>query len=173
MEIPKKFLEIERKFLLKALPDNLISNDWMSIEQHYVPGKTIKERLTEYTVYSHTAPSKGPFFFRTVKVSIGMTDLSRLEFDEEINSQEFFALLDGANKVLSKTRFKKDEWDIDQIHTAAQGTIYIAEIELPCEDALYTFPDWLAPYVICEVTNEEKYKSENLATNIDKEEEEQ
>ena len=45
----------------------------------------------------------------------------------------------------------------------AQLWLVLAEVELPSEDVQPRLPDWLAPYVVREVTGEPEYLNMNLA----------
>ena len=51
-------------------------------------------------------------------------------------------------------------WEVDRF---LDRDLVLAEIELESADAPVTFPDWLAPHVVREVTDDGEYTNRQLA----------
>src|SRR5690349_22451549 len=102
--------EIERKYLLRALPSRVHEAKSAEVDQGYLPGTRINERIRRMR-----APD-GARFFRTIKMGSG---IERFELEEE-TSEEFFAavwpLTRGAR--IFKRRYFVPEgdvvWEIDE-----------------------------------------------------------
>src|SRR4051812_41284838 len=73
--------EIERKYLLNGLPDRVREARSLDVEQGYLPGTRINERVRRMTAADGTVT-----FVRTIKAGAG---LERLEV-EEPTTREFF-----------------------------------------------------------------------------------
>jgi len=149
-------LEIERKYLLSGFPEAAREAPNVEIEQGWLPGQTLQERVRR------TSNGTNERFFRTVKLGTGIT---RTELEEEASSEMFASLwpLTEGRRV-RKRRFKvrQDEltWEVDQF---LDRDLVLAEVELPAADHPVTPPDWLAPVIVREVTDEPAYLNINLA----------
>ncbi len=148
--------EIERKYLLSALPDETRKHAFIEIDQGYVPGREIHERLRR------AKRGGAERFYRTIKLGKGR---ARIEVEEEL-SGEFFAkmwpLTEG--RRIRKRRYaishEHHVWEIDEF---LDRELALAEIELANEDMTFSIPTWLAPYIVREVTDESAYLNLNLA----------
>jgi CYTH domain-containing protein len=149
-------MEIERKFLLSALPPTASSARSEEIEQGWLPGKDLVERLR------HVQSPEGESWFRTVKSGVG---IERLEI-EEPTTRELFAALwpltEGCR--VRKRRYLITQgamtWEVDQF---LDRELTLAEIELPAADARVDIPEWLGQCLIREVTGEPEYLNRTLA----------
>lgn len=150
-------VEIERKYLLRALPAAVRSARSIEIDQGYVPGERIHERIRRSRSGSETK------YYRTVKAGFG---LQRLEIEEE-TTQAFFEALwpltRGAR--VHKRRYLMPEgevtWEIDEF--LDRDGLWLAEVELQAIDQQVSIPAWLAPAVVREVTTEREYTNRELA----------
>lgn len=149
-------LEIERKFLLKRLPEEMPSVTALNIEQGYLPGDRLVERLRAVDV------GRRRTYFRTVKVGAGLV---RSELEEETTAEVFrtmWPLTKG--KRLSKRRHRVPQgdltWDVDEF---TDRELVLAEIELPSADTPVEIPEWLEPWVEREVTGDSAYLNWTLA----------
>ncbi|HEU5169766.1 MAG TPA: CHAD domain-containing protein [Gemmatimonadales bacterium] len=148
--------EIERKYLLSGLPPVAGAVPPLEIEQGWLPGERLVERLRWLRSNGSDA------WFRTIKAGVGLT---RLEVEEE-TSREFFAgmwpLTEG--RRIRKRRYRVPDgqlvWEIDEF---VDRELVLAEIELPAPTVAAPPPEWLAPYVVREVTGEPEYLNQNLA----------
>nr|MDQ3035088.1 hypothetical protein [Myxococcota bacterium] len=153
--------EIERKYLLSALPEHVRDHASIEIDQGYVPGERLHERLRRT---KSRAGERGleERWYRTIKMGKG---LSRIELEEE-TTREIFARMWPLTKGhrVRKRRWKVPEgervWEIDEFR---DRELTLAEIELPTEHTDVTIPAWLAPFVVREVTDEPGYVNLNLA----------
>lgn len=148
--------EIERKYLLRSLPTRTEGAPSMRIEQGYLPGKTLIERVRRIR------DERGERFLRTVKLGAGV---SRIEVEEECSRVLFhklWALTKGRRVVKTRYAIREGErtWEIDAF---TDRTLFLAEIELPSESTEVVIPDWLAPHVVRDVTDESKYVNARLA----------
>lgn len=127
--------EIERKFLVKTLPDNLNDYAHISIEQGYLcTSPVIRVR------------KKGDTYILTYK-SGGM--MMREEYEHSLTAESFAHLVAKADGlVISKTRYCIPDNDgllieLDIFHGPLEGFV-MAEVEFSSEEQAlsYTLPDW-------------------------------
>ena len=149
--------EIERKYLLTAMPPFVADKAFSRLEQGYVPGVSIVERVRR------KVDAKGnKKHFRTVKLGRG---IERIEIEEEITPALFaslFTLTKG--RRVRKKRFAITEGDYTwEIDVFTDRELVLAEVELSSADIQPKLPEWLAPYVVREVTDEDTYVNLNLA----------
>jgi CHAD domain-containing protein/CYTH domain-containing protein len=149
-------LEIERKFLLKRLPESMPKATALRIEQGYLPGERLVERL-------RSVESNGERqYLRTVKVGAGLV---RTELEEETSAEMFqkmWPLTKG--RRLAKRRHRVPEgdltWEIDEF---TDRELVLAEVELPTAETEVALPEWLQDCVDREVTGEVAYLNSTLA----------
>ena len=149
--------EIERKYLLSALPDRVKSETPAVIEQGYLPGEKIHERLRR------VSSRGGTRWYRTVKLGAGVV---RQEFEEQIPEELFQALWPVTlGRRVTKRRYRVPDgalvWEIDEF---TDRDLVLAEVELPAEDYVPQPPEWLASYLTMDVTDDPKYLNITLAT---------
>jgi CHAD domain-containing protein/CYTH domain-containing protein len=149
-------VEIERKYLLRALPEAARAGDAIEIEQGWLPGGQVRERLRR------VRSAEGERFLRTLKLGSG---LKRSEFEEPMESELFERLwpLTAGGRV-RKRRYRVREgahlWEIDVF---LDRSLVLAEVELSSEDEEVALPEWLVGYVEREVTGDPDYSNVNLA----------
>jgi CHAD domain-containing protein/CYTH domain-containing protein len=154
-------VEIERKYLLRFLPDEARDGRRVDIAQGYIPGARLHERIRRVSL-RHGSGRVEEHFYRTVKLGEGV---ARTEIEEE-TTPEIFAAMWPLTKGhrLRKRRFRVDvdgrTWELDEFKNR---DLVLAEIELESEDEIVTFPAWLAPAVQREVTTEPAFQNMNLA----------
>jgi CYTH domain-containing protein len=149
--------EIERKFLLTGLPPLDGAEGSVEIEQGYLPGERLIERLRR--IQSDT----GVELVRTVKEGSGLT---RLEIEEQVAPDvfdRFWPLTDG--RRLRKRRYRVPEgqltWEIDEF---LDRDLVLAEVELPEQGTDVPIPAWLQPHLDREVTEDSAYTNFRLAS---------
>lgn len=153
-------LEIERKFLVaypdKAMLQSLPGCLTLEIVQTYLEGGSSRVRKSQSAggcIYTHTRKQK-------------ISELTRLESEREISSEEYAEYLksaDPAYRPIEKTRLcipcEGHVFEID-IYPFWQDKA-VAEVELKDEDEDVILPDWLD--IIKEVTYDPSYKNAALA----------
>ena len=146
--------EIEKKFLVKSLPENLEQYPHKDIVQGYL---AITEDGTEVRLRK-----KGKKYFQTVKSGAGKT---RFESEVEITEDQFNTLWEATKgKRVEKTRYEipheSGTIELDIYHGDLDGLLS-AEMEFSSEKDSNEFvtPIWLSE----EVTDDKKYKNQNLA----------
>jgi CYTH domain-containing protein/CHAD domain-containing protein len=149
--------EIERKFLLHALPARVQEHAGLRIAQGWLPGARLRERLRR-TVY----PDGRVEWTRTVKLGTG---IARVEIEEDTPAELFESLW----PLTARARVEKVRYEIAagaflwQVDVFLDRELLLAEVELPSADTPVTLPDWLAPCVTREVTGEPAFVNANLA----------
>jgi CHAD domain-containing protein/CYTH domain-containing protein len=148
--------EVERKFLLRALPPLPNAQQPVDIEQGYLPGERLVERLRRIR------SSDGVTLVRTVKEGSGLT---RLEVEEAVSPDMFerlWPLTEG--RRIHKRRYRVPDgdltWEIDEF---LDRDLVLAEVELVGRPVTVELPAWLRPAVEREVTEEEEYSNVQLA----------
>lgn len=149
-------VEIERKYLLRALPRVLRGAAAAEVDQGWLPGERLRERVRR------VRDAAGERYVRTVKLGSGV---ARVEVEEACDRALFDALWPlTRERRVRKRRYRVPEgalvWEIDAFTDRA---LVLAEVELPATDAEVVVPSWLAPYVVREVTDEGAYVNANLA----------
>ncbi|MDD3185685.1 MAG: CYTH domain-containing protein [Anaerostipes sp.] len=145
-------MEIERKFLVTHIPDNIESYPHSEIEQGYLcmePVVRIRKKDNDYIL---TYKSKGL--------------LKRSEHEFPLSKQAYEHMLtkiDGNRITKTRYRIPTDHEltiELDVFHENLEGLV-MAEVEFPSEeDALeYEGPDWFED----EVTFDRRYQNNNLA----------
>jgi CYTH domain-containing protein len=149
--------EIERKFLLRTLPERAREATSVEIDQGYLPGTRINERIRRMR------SPEGARYYRTIKMGSGV---ERLELEEEIHETFFttvWPLTRGAR--IFKRRYLLAEgdvvWEIDEF--LDRSGLWLAEVELESVDQRVIIPDWLKPAIEREVTDESQYTNHALA----------
>jgi CHAD domain-containing protein/CYTH domain-containing protein len=149
-------VEIERKYLLSGMPPSLAGQPYREIEQGYIPGERLQERVRR------VRKDDAEWYVRTVKVGSG---IRRIELQDDTDRETFEVLwpLTLGRRVI-KRRYRVPEgaltWEVDEF---TDRDLVLAEIELPSEDVKPKLPEWIAPYVVREVTGESEYVNINLA----------
>ncbi|HET8623403.1 MAG TPA: CHAD domain-containing protein [Gemmatimonadales bacterium] len=148
--------EIERKYLLTALPAEAATVEPIEIDQGWLPGERLVERLRRLRWNGSEA------WFRTVKAGAG---LERLEVEEATSAEVFdgiWPLTDGRRVRKRRYRIPAGDlvWEIDQF---LDRDLVLAEVELPATDTPVVPPEWLQPYLVREVTGEPEYENRHLA----------
>lgn len=150
-------VEIERKYLLSRLPALPPAADVLEIDQGYLPGRNVLERLRRQRSRDGTVRH-----FRSVKLGAGV---ERLEYEDEIDASLFEHLW----QVTEGRRLRKRRhivpaagatWEIDEF---TDRPLVLAELELDRADAPVAIPDWLKPVLVREVTDEPAYTNRSLA----------
>jgi CHAD domain-containing protein/CYTH domain-containing protein len=149
-------VEIERKYLLTGLPERTRSETPAEIDQGYLPGEKIHERLRRVTSRG------GTNWFRTVKFGSGVM---RQEVEEAMPESLFLALwpLTEGRRV-TKRRYRIPDgalvWEIDEF---TDRELVLAEVELSRVDEVPKPPEWLQDYLSRDVTEESAYLNITLA----------
>ena len=148
--------EVERKYLLNGLPPATTDAPSVEIDQGYLPGEQLIERLRRIHA------DGGDELVRTVKEGSGMV---RLEVEEAVAPEVFdglWPLTEG--RRLRKRRYRVAAgdliWEIDQF---LDRDLVLAEVELPTAEAEVPIPDWLNPWIEREVTEDPGYGNFELS----------
>lgn len=149
-------VEIERKYLLRSCPPETAAAPVVDIDQGYLPGERILERVRRMS------NAAGARYYRTVKLGTG---IQRFEFEEETTEQFFTTVwpLTRGHRVQKRRYTLHDggvEWVVDEF---VDRPLVLAEIELESADAVIRIPDWLAKELVREVTNEPDYTNYRLS----------
>ncbi len=149
-------VEMERKYLLHALPEQVATVRAVDVDQGWLPGNRLQERVRRVT------GRDGTRFYRTVKFGRG---LSRLEVEEETTAEVFEQLwpLTESRRVRKRRYYVTDgafTWEVDEF---LDRSLVLAEVELPSPDTDVPIPEWMAGVLDREVTGEPDYLNVNLA----------
>ena len=145
-------MEIERKFLIKKLPDNLTSYKARKIEQAYLCTDPVVRVRRDNDDYYLTYKSKGM--------------IVREEYNLPLTKEAYGHLLAKADgNIITKTRYEIPEKDnltieLDVFEGKFDGLL-LAEVEFTSEEeALYYIPpEWFGE----DVSNSTKYHNSTLS----------
>lgn len=155
-------MEIERKFLVFALPEGLTDAKKAKIEQCYLDfgdGDEPERRLRRLE------DEDGVVYFYTEK---GKGDLCREEEEYEISEYSYTRLLETAvSETIKKTRYylPLGELIIEiDVYDGVHEGLMVAEVEFPDLQSARTFspPGWFGR----EVTSLPEYRNKNLARTL-------
>jgi len=153
---PAAPVEIERKYLLRELPPAARAIAPVEIAQGYLPGTRLVERLRRVAGDGEIA------WYRTVKSGAG---ISRVELEEETSRDLFEHIWPfTSGRRIAKRRYKLPDgdltWEVDEF---LDRNLVLAEVELDRPEAPVEPPEWLAPYVVRDVTGEPEFTNLRLA----------
>jgi|LauGreDrversion4_2_1035121.scaffolds.fasta_scaffold54239_4 hypothetical protein len=160
-------IEIERKFLLKAMPD-LIPTDIIKIDQFYFKNnKGVWERVRQYN-----SNVTGLKWIHTIKNRIN--ELSNEEIEKEISKKEYdkFKTKCYANK-LNARHIRKERWIYPDGNLKWEVDLFkdnyhliIAEIEIPSEDYNLVLPEFISKKSLLEVTGMKQFSNRSLSIKL-------
>lgn len=147
-----KSYEIERKYLVKQVPENLASYPFHEIEQGYLCTEPVVRIRRQNEEYYLTYKSKGLMI--------------REEYNLPLTKDAYFHLrekIDG--RLISKRRYliPLDPYTIElDVFHSPKDDLILAEVEFPSEEDALTFtpPDWFGE----DVTNSSLYHNSRLST---------
>ena len=147
-----KSYEIERKYLVKQVPENLASYPCHEIEQGYLCTEPVVRIRRQDEEYYLTYKSKGLMI--------------REEYNLPLTEDAYFHLrekIDG--RLISKRRYliPLDPYTIElDVFHSPKDDLILAEVEFPSEEDALTFtpPDWFGE----DVTNSSLYHNSRLST---------
>jgi len=160
-------LEIERVFLLRAMPEIPAGARELCIEQGYLPSSVARsDSLLGGRLRRTTRPDGMTVFHHTVKRGSGMI---REEQEREISREEFEQHWPRTDLVrIVKTRYEVRVgdlvWQVDAFDRPPG--LVLAEIELPSADARILIPEWVIRVLAREVTDESAYTNRALAMRL-------
>ncbi len=145
-------MEIERKFLIKKLPDNLTSYKARKIEQAYLCTDPVVRVRRDNDVYYLTYKSRGM--------------IVREEYNLPLTKEAYGHLLAKADgNIITKTRYEIPEKDnltieLDVFEGKFDGLL-LAEVEFTSEEEAlgYIPPEWFGE----DVSNSTKYHNSTLS----------
>lgn len=160
-------LEIERKFLLKSLPDRE-PKQIIKIDQWYWKNKRgIWERVRsweiegEETKWIHTIK-------RTVSKGVNFEDEKFITKEEYDLFTERCKLNGGESRFISKERWVYPDgelyWEVDIFNNGHH--LIIAEIEIPKKTYKIKIPDFIKDKLLIEVTGIKEFSNRNLSNKI-------
>jgi CYTH domain-containing protein len=149
--------EIERKYLLRGQPPRTVGARSLEIDQGYIPGERIRERIRRAREANDTR------YYRTIKMGSG---IRRIEIEEEASEGFFLAVwpLTLGCRVRKRRYLVHDSglvWEIDEF--LDRPSLWLAELELAHADQTIEIPEWLALFVEREVTDDPSYTNRALA----------
>ena len=167
--------EIERVYLLRALPTPLPHGEVWRIDQGYLPlqsqvidgnshgsGAPIAPHQLEGRLRRITHSDGSVEHIHTIKSGVGLV---RQETERSIDAETFareWPRTVGRRLEKLRTRITIGDrlWEIDQF---THIPVVLAECELPSIDTPLDIPDWLAPFIVREVTEEPAFRNAELA----------
>lgn len=145
-------MEIERKFLIKKLPDNLTSYNARKIEQAYLCTDPVVRVRRDNDDYYLTYKSKGM--------------IVREEYNLPLTKEAYGHLLAKADgNIITKTRYEipeKDDLTIElDVFEGKFDGLLLAEVEFASEEEAlgYIPPEWFGE----DVSNSTKYHNSTLS----------
>lgn len=149
--------EIERKYLLRGQPPRTVGSPSLEIDQGYIPGERIRERVRRARGANETR------YYRSFKSGTG---IQRIEIEEEATKEFFDAVWPlTVGRRVRKRRYLVEEdglvWEIDEF--LDRPSLWLAELELDHADQIVRVPEWLAPFMEREVTDDPSYTNRALA----------
>ena len=159
-------IEIERKFLLKAIPD-LKPTEVIKIKQWYLKVDGIWERAR-----SMDSNLYGIKWVHTIKTRI--SDISNIEEEWDMDKTEFDDFVNQCKSSKQNARFITKErriypdgelkWEVDVFSQKCH--IIVAEIEIPTEDYDLEIPEFIQKKSLLEVTGLKQFSNRSLSNRV-------
>jgi CYTH domain-containing protein len=160
-------IEIERKFLLKAMPD-VLPTEVVKIDQFYFKNKEgVWERVRQWNSNLY-----GKKWIHTIKTKI--SDFSNEEIEKDITKLEYEEFKKKCRGNKSNSRYIKKErciysdgdlyWEVDLFKDKCH--IIIAEIEIPSEDYELNIPEFISKKTLLEVTGQKQFSNRSLSVKL-------
>ena len=146
-----KSYEIEKKFLIHTLPEDLDKYPYHEIEQGYLCTEPVVRIRRQDEAYFLTYKSKGLMI--------------REEYNLPLTAEAYAHLREKADgKLITKRRYliPLDPYTIElDVFSSPIPDLWLAEVEFPSEEAALAFeaPDWFGE----DVTRDSKYHNSNLS----------
>ncbi|MSR44283.1 MAG: adenylate cyclase [Phycisphaerales bacterium] len=161
----KDGLEIERVWLLRALPPLPAPCEVWTLEQGYMCGSERGDGMASTGRVRKTTMPDGrvEFHFNTKRGG----GLVRQEHEEAIDAESFDRLWQTTHgRRVRKSRHRIVDgsliWEIDAF---LDFPLVLAELEIPQANFSIRIPSWLEGWIIREVTDDMRYRNFNLATD--------
>lgn len=169
--------EIERKFLLKALPTiyNYFEVEIQNIIQYYYFSDNVWKRIRKIESNTCGNPSKNIYLhtIKTYKDGICYEDETNYSYEEymslmsEINSGKYECRAIMKTRYIYPTDFEADfegeikklKWEIDVFNFS----LIIAEIEIPDINHPIEIPEYIKNNIIYEVTSINEFSNRSLS----------
>lgn len=150
-------MEVERKYLLREAPPHARRVPPTRIDQGWIPGTQLRERLRRSTKPDGTVRCT-----RTIK--FGPT-AARVELEEQTTDSLFEAMwpLTRDARIRKLRHAVADGEHVWEIDVFLDRELVLAEVELSSLDDVVAMPEWLAPYVVREVTDDPAYLNAVMA----------
>jgi CYTH domain-containing protein len=160
-------LEIERKFLLKAMPD-IKPTEIIKIDQYYFKNSA----GTWERARSWDSNINGKSYIHTVKKSVSKG--VNLEDEKYLTEDEFLKFKKNCESGTVEARFIKKErhiypdgdlyWEVDMFNSGHH--LIVAEIEIPTKNHKVNIPNFIADKLLLEVTGLKQFSNKNLSNKI-------
>jgi len=160
-------LEIERKFLLKSMPD-IPPAEIVKIDQFYLKN----DIGTWERARSWDSNTKGKCWIHTVKKSVSKgVNLEDERFLTEKEFKEFKSkclLSTTESRFISKERWIYPDgnlyWEVDIFNSGHH--LIVAEIEIPTKNYKVNIPKFIDDKLLLEVTGLKQFSNRNLSNKI-------
>ena len=159
-------IEIERKFLLKSIPDGKPS-ETIKIKQWYLKVDGIWERAR-----SMESNISGIKWVHTIKTRI--SDSSNIEEERDLSKDEFDDFVkrckgskQNAKYITKQRRIYPDgdrKWEVDVFSQKCH--IIVAEVEIPSEDYELEIPEFIQKKNLLEVTGMKQFSNRSLSNRV-------
>lgn len=159
-------LEIERKFLLKSMPD-IEPSEIIKIDQYYLKNSNgVWERARSWN-----SNTNGVKYIHTIKKSISKGVNLEDEYfmtESEFKSFKKSCLESKDSKFLSKERWIYPNgdllWEVDKFIN--NHYLIIAEIEIPTKRFKIDIPNFISDKLLLEVTDFKQFSNRSLSNKI-------
>jgi CYTH domain-containing protein len=153
-------LEIERRFLLKHVPDIKYDKELLIVQYYMKDGYRLRSQSdynTDKTIYYKTfkKATDNPMVDEEMDVEISVKEFNKLYKPKKVLRS---IVKDRNVKFLDKDGLK---FEIDNFQDGL--AVVIAEIEIPTIDYDLVLPDYIQKVLLLEVTEYRQFKNYNLA----------
>lgn len=153
--IGKEGREVERKYLLTAMPADAPAGEVLEIDQGYLPGDRLVERVRRVRT------GDGTEYSRTIKVGRG---LERHELEDKTTEHVFKTLwpLTKGHRIEKRRHRIADDGHVWELDEFVDRALILAEVEIDHGETVAP-PKWLEPVIDHDVTDDDAYRNQSLA----------
>lgn len=159
-------LEIEKKFLMKNLPDKSLFKDFNSWTEEVIQSYYQRENGKWGRIERVVSSKEGLFYMQNWKefISPGVCDETEFRITEEQYKEKYKDCVKYVYKTRTFIEYNEDiVLEIDDFHNLK---LCVLEVELPDINNEIEFPDWIKDLIISEVTQIPNFSNEKLALPI-------
>lgn len=151
-------VEIERRWILRNLPDQAMKESVLAIEQWY---DETDKGVVRYRAWHNVKYPDIEYFEKIIKLPVSKGVNTEEHFS--IDKDAFYKALHNGMRYINKTRYVFHFGTKFELDVFNDFNLIILEVELNKLEDKIIWPDWLEKEIIAEVTGMKEFSNYNMA----------